>query len=79
MADPRVNKIRIKTGVLKRYSNYLNNKKKINIESLLHHQRLVKEKSAYEKELEHEKKRLETMKKENKNIYEINKQVCMHV
>ncbi|KAI2804780.1 hypothetical protein BLOT_003768 [Blomia tropicalis] len=53
MSDPRINQIRIKTGVLKR---------------------LAKEKVAYEKELEREKARLETMKTNNKDIYELNKQ-----
>ena len=38
--------------------------------------RLAKEKVAYEKELEREKARLETMKTNNKDIYELNKQVC---
>ena len=39
--------------------------------------RLVKEKFAYEKELEREKQRLEKMKEENRDVYEINKQVCI--
>ncbi|XP_054160087.1 tubulin-specific chaperone A-like [Oppia nitens] len=53
MTDPRLNQMRIKTGILKR---------------------VTKEKTVYEKEVDNERKRLETMKSQNKDDYEIRKQ-----
>lgn len=80
MADPRVNQIRIKTGVLKRYVLVVMGHNFCQVVSLilsvvLSFHSLVKEKIAYEKELEREKQRLEKMKEEERDVYETNKQV----
>ncbi|CAG2182114.1 unnamed protein product, partial [Oppiella nova] len=53
MSDPRLNQIRIKTGVLKR---------------------VAKEKTIYEREVETERKRLEDMRSQLKDEYELRKQ-----
>ncbi|XP_046910579.1 tubulin binding cofactor A [Dermatophagoides farinae] len=53
MSDPKINQIRIRTGVLKR---------------------CVKERQAYEQELTRETERLNTMREQQRDVYEINKQ-----
>lgn len=70
MTDIRLNQIKIKTGILKRFGFCWQSSR-----MTLSEFRVTKEKFVCEKEVETEKKRLEMMKSQNRDEYDLRKQV----
>jgi tubulin-specific chaperone A len=73
MADPRTRQIKIQTGVVKRYEY-----SKIDQEFLMNFKysiiiRIIKEKSMYEKEVKLTENRIQKMKDDGKDEYDIKK------
>lgn len=75
MSDPKINQIRIRTGVLKRLVHTSSEVCYFDLLLSFFFDRCVKERQAYEQELTRETERLNTMREQQRDVYEINKQV----